>query len=110
MEAGASVLSVLLHPAFLGAVAVGALLLAMAATSQIGAQPPAGVPRASIGTGLDPQSVLALARTDPLGVVARLILPAIIQAILFGMLLTVLVLLWRRRRTGDPAARRELSA
>ena len=93
----------------LGLLALAGLVLSVAWATRFGRQPP-WAPRAVLGGPLDPHAAAALAQSDPLGFAVRLLLPALVQALLFGILLVVVVYFWRRRRLGAPPADREVSA
>jgi hypothetical protein len=105
-EAGGAALELVLQPAFLGVVALGAVLVAAAVVASAGLHPPAGAPRPGLLTGLDPQATLAAARTDPLGAVGRFLLPALMEGVLFFVLLMAVLFLFRRRRPVAPPGRR----
>ncbi|MDQ3703130.1 MAG: hypothetical protein M3442_19755 [Chloroflexota bacterium] len=103
-EAGGALLATLLQPAVLGTLALAVLLLTGALLTGAGARAPAGLSRP--GVGLTPQGVMAAARSDPGGIAIGLLLPALVQAIIFGLLLLALVIFLRRRRGSNPPERR----
>ena len=105
-EAGGSLLNTLLQPAVLGVVGVVAVILLAAVVTMPGAQAPAGLPRPGFGAPLDPQAALSQARTDPVGAALRFLLPALVQGLLFGLLLLGLFVLLRRRRPDERRERR----
>ena len=105
-EAGGSLLNPLLQPGVLVVVGVVVLMLLASVVTMPGAQAPAGLPRPGFGARLDPQAALALARTDPAGAAWRFILPALVQGLLFGLLLLGLFFLLRRRRPDNRRERR----
>jgi hypothetical protein len=107
-EAGDAFLAVLLQPAVLALLALGALLLLAAGVSSAGMSPPAGVPGIAPAGAFSPQATLAAAREDPAGAVLRFLVPAIVQAILFGLLLLALVFFVRRRRPEPEGRERRL--
>ncbi|HEX2517812.1 MAG TPA: hypothetical protein VH257_24120 [Chloroflexota bacterium] len=108
-EAGDAFLATLLQPAVLALLALGALLLLAAAVSSAGVSPPAGVPGAAPAGAFSPQATLAAAREDPVGAVLRFLLPVIVQAILFGLLMLTVVFFLRRRRPEPPSRERRLA-
>jgi hypothetical protein len=71
--------------------------------------PPAGVPGIAPAGAFSPQAALAAAREDPVGAVLRFLVPAIVQAILFGLLLLTLVFFLRRRRPEPDGRDRRLA-
>jgi hypothetical protein len=108
-EAGDAILAALLQPAVLALLALGALLLLAAGVGGAGVSPPAGIPGVAPAGSLSPQAILAAAREDPLGAVLRFLIPAIVQAILFGLLLLTVVYFLRRRRPEPPPRERRLA-
>jgi hypothetical protein len=108
-EASGTALSVLLSPAVLGTALALLLVVAVATESHFGAVTPAGVPRRGLGVLPNMQAALALSRTDPASALVHLLLPALVQALLFGLLLLILVFVWRRLRQADTAPRGKLA-
>jgi hypothetical protein len=105
-EAGGSLLNTLLQPAVLLVLGVAVALLLAAVVTRPGAPLPAGMPRAGFGGLFDPQATIAAARTDPVGAAIRFLLPALVQGLLFGLLLLGLFALLRRRRPNERRERR----
>src|SRR5262245_43505469 len=97
-EAGGSALSILLHPVTLGSLLLLVVLVVAGTVASGHLQPPPGGPTLGLGAIFDPRAAAAGARTDPLGTLIRLLLPALSQAFIFGLLLTGLAVLFRRRR------------
>jgi hypothetical protein len=108
-EAGDALLATLLQPPVLALLALGALLLLAAGVSSAGISPPGGLPGVAPAGAFSPQATLAAAREDPVGAALRFLLPAIMQAILFGLLLLALVFFMRRRRPEPPPRERRLA-
>jgi hypothetical protein len=105
LDASGGLLGALLSPG-LGAliVLVGMLLVAaVVATGRLG-------PARALGPGglLRPPGAPVSSSGDPLAVVVQLLLPALVQALLFGLLLAGLFFLLRRRRPGGAPADRDL--
>jgi hypothetical protein len=110
LEQGGLLLDLLLNPLSLGVLALAVVLLVTAVAAQLGAHVPAivGGPRGAPGP-FEPTALLEAARADPLGALWRFLLPAMVQALLFGLLLLLAVLLWRRRPPRRPPTDHELS-
>ena len=108
LDVAGGALGALLNPLVVGALVFAALAVAAAVVSQGGAHAPAGVPRMGLGSPLDVRAALATGRSDPWGTALRLLAPAMAQALLFALLLTVLVLVWRFWQARAPKDGREL--
>jgi hypothetical protein len=106
-EAAGNLLNVLLQPAVLAVAGLAAVLLLAAVVQLPGVQAPAGVPRVGFGALSDPQANLASARTDPVGAAVRFLLPAVVQGLLFFLLILGLIALVRFLRRSE---RRERQA
>jgi hypothetical protein len=104
-EAGGNALNVLLQPAVLIVLGVAAAMLLAAVVIMPGPQVPAGMPRADFGSAFGPQSNLATARTDPAGAVVRFLIPALVQGLLFFLLLLGIIALVRFLRRNDRRGR-----
>src|SRR5262245_767910 len=105
-EVGGSLLNALLQPAVLVVLGVAVAMLLAAVVTIPGAPLPAGAPRAGFGDLFDPRITLATARTDPFGAALRFLLPALVQGLLFGLLLLGWFAFLRRRRPDDRRERR----
>ena len=96
--------SAALHPAVLaGAFLIG--VLAVCAALLRGGASAASLPQSRGVRALlmaDPTATLGAITTDPSGTLLHLLIPAVIQAVLFGLLLMILVLLLRRLRPARP--------
>lgn len=104
-EAGGALLETVLRPDFLALIAVVGIFLLAAVVIPAGSQPPAGMPAFNPGAFLSPQATLAAARQDPLGAFLRFLVPALVQGLLFGLLLLSLLMFLRRRRQGPRPGR-----
>lgn len=94
-------LSIVLSPTFLGLLGLAAFVVSVGALTHYGALASFGAPRMGFP---QPATIMELGRSDPRQLALRLLLPAIVQSILFALLISLVLFIWRRRRPVDSSA------
>lgn len=97
-RAGGTLLELLLNPLLLVLLMVGGLAIVGAEITRRGVQGPALAPPAP---WRNVDNVVALSRSDPAGALLQFLWPAVVQALLFSMLIILGLILWRKLRARD---------
>jgi hypothetical protein len=98
-EAGGAFLATMLSPGVAGAALFVVLVIAVAGVTRYGHVTPLAMRRLPMP---DPAAVAALVRTNPAGAAVNLLLGAVIQALLFLLLVLAIFFILRRRSTRAP--------